>query len=169
MDQKAVSTTTWINNEACYYISKNNSIDGSFFVVENIDSPNWIEWHVKKEPVLENMLFPSGIYSWKMLNDTTEHYCRNGTVTLYDATRSWYSRLSSKGWFLKTDNSDFWFYREGYWSTVRPIEITNGTMTFESCQKVVNNCDDGRGQPGCCGPKGNKKCCHFNINKCYSC
>jgi len=126
---------------------------------------NWIEWYVKREPVLGDMLYPSGIYSWKFVNDTG-----NGTVTLYDATRRYYSRLSSGGWFIKLpEDLDFWFYKEGSWSTERPIEIINGTRTFEICQRGVNNCADGGGQPGCCGPYGGNRCCNYNTNRCGPC
>ncbi len=43
---------------------------------------DWIEWAVKREPILGNILHPSGIHYWKLFNDSG-----NGTVTLYDATR----------------------------------------------------------------------------------
>ncbi len=50
-----------------YYVTNKNR-DGSFFVVENIDSTDWIEWYVKKEPILGNRLYPSGIYSWELIS-----------------------------------------------------------------------------------------------------
>ncbi len=110
------------------------------------------------------MLHSSGTYSWKFVNDT-----ENGILTLYDATRNYYSRLSNEGWFLKEpEDLDFWFYREGSWSTERPTEIINGTRTFEICQRGVNNCADGGDQPGCCGPRGNRRHCDFSTNRCFS-
>ncbi len=112
-----------------YYVTNKNR-DGSFFVVENIDSTNWIEWYVKKEPILGNKLYPSGIYSWELIGDD-----ENGTVSLYDETRSAYSILSSEGWFVQfPENSDFWLYNKGSWSANRPAEIANGT----NCASVVN-------------------------------
>ncbi len=88
---------------------------------------NWIEWAVKREPILGNVLHPSSTYSWRLFDDNG-----NGTVTLYDETRSCYSRLSRVGWFLKFPGDlYFWFYMRGTWSTERPIEIENGTRTFE--------------------------------------
>ncbi len=117
---------------------------------------------VKKTFCWEYRLHPSGIYSWKLFNDTG-----NGLVILYDATRNLFSKLSSEGWFFKSpENLDFWLYKKGDWSTARPIEIENGTRTFEICQKDVNNCAVGGYQPGCCGPKVNRsvdKCCNFDI------
>jgi len=147
-----------------YYVTNKNR-DGSFFVVENIDSTNWIEWYVKKEPILGNRLYPSGIYSWELIEDNG-----NGTVILYDETRSAYSKLSSEGWFLEfPENSDFWLYNKGSWSAYRPAEIANGMRTFEICQRGVNNCADGGDKPGCCGPYGDERCCNFNTNTCNSC
>jgi hypothetical protein len=120
---------------------------------------------VKKEPILGNKLYPSGIYSWELIGDD-----ENGTVSLYDETRSAYSKLSSEGWFLKfSENSDFWLYNKGSWSANRPAEIANGTRTFEICQKGVNNCADGGDKPGCCGPYGDERCCNFDTNTCNSC
>ncbi len=42
------------------------------------------------------MLHPSGIFSRNLFDDTG-----SGTATLCDSTREYYSRLSSRGWFLK--------------------------------------------------------------------
>ena len=131
---------------------------------------DWIVWYVKREPILGNMLHPSGIYSWKLINDTG-----NGTVTLYDATRRYYSRISSEGWLLKSPgNLVFRVHydlglQNGSWSAERPIEIANGTRTFEICQRGVNFCADGGDKPGCCGPYGDKRCCDFNTNICGPC
>jgi len=127
---------------------------------------NWIEWFVKREPVLENILYPTAAYSWKTWNDT-----RNGTVILYDAIRNCYSRLSRQGWYLKCfpEDLDFWLYQIGSWSADRPIEISNGMRTFEICQKGVNNCADDEDKPGCCGPEGDMRCCDFSTNTCVSC
>ena len=45
---------------------------------------------------------------WKLFNNTGD-----GTVILYDATRKFYARLSSKDWFLKTpEYLDFWFTKK---------------------------------------------------------
>ncbi len=126
---------------------------------------DWIEWYVKREPILGDILYPTGRFYWKLINVT-----ENGTVTLYDATRDVYSRLSSEGWFLKFwGNSDFWLWQEGSWSTVQPIEIANGTRTFENCQRGVNFCADHENHVGCCGPKGNNRCCNYNTNRCGPC
>jgi len=120
---------------------------------------------VSKEPILGKMLYPSGIYSWKFVSDTG-----NGTVTLYDESRDYFLRLSNEGYFLKIPgNSDFVSNKEGSWSTEKPIEIVNGTRTFEICQRGVNNCADGGDQVGCCGPNGYKRCCDYNTNTCVSC
>jgi len=120
---------------------------------------------VKREPVLQNMLFPTAAYSWKTWNDS-----RNGTVILHDGKRGYYSRLSRQGWFLKYPGKrEFWLYRTGSWSADQPIEISNGTRTFEICQKGVNNCADGEDNAGCCGPYGDKRCCNFSTNTCVSC
>jgi hypothetical protein len=120
---------------------------------------------VKREPVLQNMLYPTAAFSWRTFNDN-----RNGTVTLHDARRNCYSRLSKGGWFLKfPGNSNFWLYQRGSWYADRPIEISNGTRTFEICQKGVNYCADGGDRPGCCGPQGDMRCCDFNNNTCVSC
>ncbi len=108
------------------------------------------------------MLHPSGIFSWKFVNDTG-----NGKVTLYDETRSYYSRISSEGWYLKSPGN-LEFYREGSWSAERPKEIINGKKTFEICKRGVNNCADGGDQPGCCGPWGNRKRCEFSTKRCVS-
>ena len=68
---------------------------------------------------LENAL-PS-IYSWNLSDDTG-----SGTVTLYDSIRDCYTRLLSKGWYLKFPNNlDFLYYIKGYWSAKRPLEIAN--------------------------------------------
>ncbi len=94
----------------------------------------WIEWAVKREPILGNILYA-------------------------------YSRLSSEGWFLRfPKNFDFWLYNKGSWSAERPIEITT-----DICQRGVNSCADGGGQPGCCGPKGSNRCCNYNTNRCGPC
>jgi len=128
-------------------------------------STNWIEWYVRKEPILNNMLHPSGEFSWNLFDDTG-----SGTVTLYDSTRDCYSILSSRGWFVKFPGDlKFWFYQKGSWSARRPLEIANGTRTFEVCQKFVNNCNNGGNQKGCCGPYGSKRCCDFNTNRCGPC
>jgi len=120
---------------------------------------------VKREPVLQNMFYPTAAYSWRTWNDTG-----NGTVILQDTRRGYYSRLSELGWFLKLPrNSKFWLYRTGSWSAERPIEISNGTRTFEICQKGVNNCADDEDEPGCCGPEGDMRCCDFSTNTCVSC
>jgi len=151
-------------NNFRYYITTKNP-DDSFYVLENTDSTNWIEWYVKREPTFGNMLHPSGIYSWKSIN-----YTEDGTVILYDKTRSYYSRISNEGWFLKSPgNLDFRVHydlglQKGYWSAERPIEIINATRTFEICQRGVNNCADGGDKPGCCGPYGDNRCCNFNTN-----
>ncbi len=124
------STSTTLN-----YVTEKSRKDGSFFVIQNIkDTKDWIEWHVKREPQLGNILYPSGIYLWKTYS---EH---DGTVILHDISRNYYSRLSSDYWLLKTDEySDFWFYQYGDWSTVLPTEMVNATKTFEVCQAGVNN------------------------------
>ncbi len=146
-----------------YFVTKKSS-DSSFFVLENTDSTNWIEWLVKKEPILGNRLYPSGMYSWQTVEDTG-----NGTVTLYDESREYVSRISNKGWFRQSqENSDFKLYKEGSWSKFQPIEIANATRTFEVCQRGVNNCADGGDQVGCCGPNANR-CCNYNTKKCVFC
>jgi len=161
LDSPLVQNTT---NNFRYFITTKGQ-DGSFVVIENIDSTNWIEWSVKREPVLQNMLYPSAGFSWRLYNHTG-----NGRVTLHDARRGYFSRLSRLGWFLKfPGDSGFWLYQSGSWSATRPIEISNGTRTFEICQKGVNNCVDGGDQPGCCGPQGDMRCCDFNTNNCVSC
>jgi len=73
---------------------------------------------VKKDPKLGNILYPSGIVSWKTTSDNG-----NGTVNLH-YSRNYSTHLSSEGWFLKTpQDSDFWLYQVGDWSAVQPIEI----------------------------------------------
>ncbi len=120
---------------------------------------------MQREPVLENMLYPMAAFSSRTFNDN-----RNGTVILYDTRSGFYSKLSGLGWFLKMPgNLEFWLYSTGSWSADRPIEISNGTRTFEICQKGVNNCADGGDRPGCCGPLGDMRCCDFNNNTCVSC
>jgi hypothetical protein len=127
---------------------------------------------VKREPILENRLYPSGLFSWELIDDNG-----NGTVVLYDEIRSAYSILSTEGWFVSEllfpdrspKNPDFRLYNLGSWSASRPAEIANGTRTFEICQRGVNNCADGGNQPGCCGPSGFERCCNFNTNTCNSC
>ena len=49
------------------------------------------------------------------------------------------------------------------------IGIFGSFANAEWCQRGISNCGDVGGEPVCCGPKGNHRCCNYENNQCEYC